>query len=53
MNILSVIGSDDLEGVKQWLKTGPDINKPNIFGWTPINCASNLGHIEIVKLLLA
>jgi ankyrin repeat protein len=53
MDIFSVIESDDFERVKQWLKIGPDINKPNIYGMTPINCASYNGYTEIVKLLLA
>jgi hypothetical protein len=53
MDIFSVIRLNDLEGVNQWLKTGPDINKPDNHGWTPINRASFYGHIEIVKLLLA
>jgi ankyrin repeat protein len=53
MDIFSVIELNDLEGVKQWLETEPDINKSNNDGITPINFASYFGHIEIVKLLLA
>jgi ankyrin repeat protein len=53
MDIFSVIRSGDFEGVKQWLKTGPDINKPDNEGWTAINRASYHGCTEIVKLLLA
>jgi ankyrin repeat protein len=53
MDIFSVIRLNDLEGVNQWLKTGPNINIPNIYGMTPINRASFYGHAEIVKLLLA
>jgi ankyrin repeat protein len=53
MDIFSVIELNDLEGVNQWLKTGPDINKPDNRGRTPIYCASYKGHTEIVKLLLA
>jgi hypothetical protein len=29
MDIFSIIGYGNLEGVKQWLKTVPDINEPN------------------------
>jgi ankyrin repeat protein len=53
MDIFSVIESNDLEGVNQWLKTSPDINKQDNHGWTPINRASYNGCTEIVKLLLA
>jgi hypothetical protein len=53
MDIFSVIELNDLEGVNQWLKTCPDINKSDNHGWTPINCASCRSRIEIVKLLLA
>jgi ankyrin repeat protein len=53
MDIFSVIRSNDLEGVSQWLKTGPDINKPDNYGWTPINRAPYNGRTGIVKLLLA
>jgi ankyrin repeat protein len=53
MNIFNIIGSGDLERIKQWLTTDPDINKKYNHGYTPINHASLKGHIEIVKLLLA
>jgi ankyrin repeat protein len=53
MDKFRMIVSNDLEGVNQWLKTGPDINKPNIYGKIPINCASYWNNTEIVKLLLA
>jgi ankyrin repeat protein len=54
MDIFSVIQSNNLEGVNQWLKTDPDINKADIYsGQTPINYASYKGYVEIVKLLLA
>jgi ankyrin repeat protein len=53
MDIFNIIRLDDFEGVNQWLKTGPDINKPDNTGWTPINRASYNGYTEIVKLLLA
>jgi ankyrin repeat protein len=53
MDIFNIIRSGDFEGVKQWLKTGPDINKPDNEGLTSINRASYHGRTEIVKLLLA
>jgi ankyrin repeat protein len=53
MDIFDVIELSDLEGVSQWLKTGPDINKPDNNERTPITCASNNGYTEIVKLLPA
>ena len=38
--------------VKLLLAKDADLTYPNKAGWTPVNSASENGHIEVVKLLV-
>jgi len=42
----------DVEGVKQWISRGSDLNALNRGGWTPLMYAAYLGHEEVCQLLL-
>ncbi len=48
----SAIESNNIEGVKQALANGADVNEQNENGDTALMKASDMGHFEIVKLLL-
>lgn len=51
-SLFEVARSGDLDLVKTLIENGADIHETSDCGWTPINAASDKGHIEVVKLLL-
>jgi len=43
----------DQKNVKELIESGSDINAPGNFGWSPLHFAIELGHIHVIRLLLA
>ena len=42
----------DLNGVKQSIKNGVDVNCKDNYGWTPLHWSSLEGYLDIVKYLI-
>lgn len=43
----------DLEGVREAIAAGVDVNATDGDGWTPLHWAACCGHAEIVRLLMS
>jgi len=52
MIIFNVVIRGDLESLKKLVSEGADVEAKNIYGETPLICASWCGQIEIVKYLI-
>ena len=53
ISIHDAAGDGNIEAVKQHLATGTDVNAKNENSQTPLHCAADKGHKEIVELLIA
>ncbi len=51
-SLLQAVREGNLNGLKQSLARGADVNSRNTEGWTPLMIAVHLGHQEIVRALL-
>ena len=49
-SLIDECGSGNVEGTKQMILNGEDINMTNSSGHTPLYTASDNGHLEIVAL---
>ena len=48
-----LLASGNLQGVKEWLKKGANINAVDKDGWTPLHIAAPLGCKDVAALLIA
>jgi ankyrin repeat protein len=50
--LLNYSGKGNLNGVKECIENGTDVNCKDHYGWTPLIVSSRYGHLEIVKVLI-
>ena len=54
-SLFNAVRQGDIADILLCLENGADVNfkYQRMFGWTPLICATELGHFDVVKLLLA
>lgn len=52
LQLIELVKSGDINGIRELVEAGADVNQSDEQGWTPLNWASGKGNLEIVKLLV-